>query len=301
MKINKHRRLTKIIQVLERWSPIESSEVAQHLANIFAVDEQEIKRNVINDLKFLRDEGEVTSLYYDKHGHLISKEVEPDDVFYRVKWQLKGQEEEQVSGALETARFDTYIEADPSLINQVQIRQGLGSSLSSPSEDNFTLYFEINHEIYHLSLPKRPMALGGTPSLGLALCRSKPQYPKTMKADFEILKSSYPEVPFVLISFNEPFISSFETEAPLTLLFTGTNKVTFLNESNKNPVETLEVPSGQAQNLLQYLNFFRDKTQTKHWTDIKKEEGRDYRTGNMIDSTLPILFRLKSTSGFLLK
>lgn len=301
MKINKHRRLSKIIQVLERWAPIESSEVAQHLADIFGVDENEIKRNVVNDLKFLRDEGELIPLYFDKHGRLLGELIEPEDTFYRVKWQLKGQEAQSISGAQELIKFESYIEADEALRDKVSIRQGLDKALSEGSQDFHTLYFEINHEIYHLKIPRIPQRFKEIPILGLALCRSRSGYPGQIKEDFEIVKSSYPKIPFVLMSFNEPFLSSFELDAPLTLLFTQDNKVTFLNEVNKNPVEYLEIPPSQAKNLLSYLNFFRDKTQTRHWTDVKKEQGKDYQTGDAEDLNLPLLFRLKSTSGFLIK
>lgn len=301
MKINKHRRLSKIIQILERWAPIESSEVSQHLADIFGVDEGEIKRNVVNDLKFLRDEGEVTPLFFDKHGQFISREIEPDATFYRVKWQLKSLEDQWISGSQELIKFESFIEADEYLRDKVSVRQGLGPDLKQESSDFHTLYFEINHEIYHLRLPRLPQRHGDLPILGLALCRSRSSYPNGLKEDFEILNKSYPNIPFILMSFNEPFLSSFELDAPLTFLFSHDHRVTFLNEINKNPVEYLEIPFSQANNLLSYLTFFRDKTQTRHWTEVKKEQGKDYQTGDREGLTLPLLFRLKPTSGFLLK
>ncbi len=301
MKINKHRRLTKIIQVLERWAPMEGAEVAQHLAHIFNVDESEIKRNVINDLKFLRDEGELSTLYFNKHGDLISQDLEPEDSFYRVKWQLREHKDQLISGAQELLGFDTHVIADESLKDQMSIRAGVGLALAQEGEHLHGLYFECNHEIYHLSVPKRPQRPGGLPTLGLAICRTKAQYPKDMAKDFETLKNSYPDVPFIMISFNEPFLSSFELEAPLVLLFNHNDTVTFFNELNKNPVETLEIPSSQANNLLSYLSFFRDRTQTRHWTELKKEQGKDYQKGNLKDLELPIVFRLKTNTGFLLK
>ncbi len=297
MKINKHRRLNKILQILERWAPLEASEVSQHLAQIFSVEESEIKRNVTNDLKFLRDEGELIALYYDKYGHLISHDIEPEDSFYRIKWQLRSSLENLISGANEVKKYQVYLKTTSGIEDSINIRSGLGKD---PLVNHY-IYFELNNELYHLSFPKNPFRDQLVPYFIFALTRTKSSYPQNLELDFDLLEKAYPKVPALLMSFSDPFISSFDTEAPIILIFHENQSITFLNEHNKNAVETLEIPEGQAMNLLSYLSYFKDKTQTQHWTELKREEGRDFVTGNNKAIKAPFLFRVKETSGFIVQ
>lgn len=297
MKVNKHRRLNKILQTLERWAPLEASEVSQHLAIIFSVDENEIKRNVINDLKFLRDEGELVALYYDKHGMLISHDIEPADSFYRIKWQLRSSIENLISGSNEVKKYQAFLQTTAGIEDRIKIRAGIAKETLV----NHFLYFELNNELYHLSIPKEAFLNEMTPCFILGLTRTKNSYPQKLSSDFELLEKAYPKTSCLLMSFNDPFISSFDTEAPITLIFHLNESITFLNELNKNSVETLEIPKGQAANLLSYLSFFKDKTQTQHWTDLKREQGQDFITGDFQQIRAPFLFRIKETSGFIIQ
>lgn len=297
MKINKHRRLTKIIQVLERWAPLESTEVSTHLANLFGVSEDDIKRNVVNDLKFLRDEGELCALYYDKYGNLISEDLEPDDIsFYRMKWQLREQIDNRISGSLEINKYQSFITTDSKLESTMRIRQGIGKE----NEIYHYFYFELNHELYHLNIPKAAFKESNEPYFCLGLTRTSGSYPKELKEDFELFQKTHPGLSCALLSYNDPFISGFDFTAPITIVFHLNGRIALLNKENKNTVETLPLPQGEVSNLLSNLTYFRDSTQTQHWTEIKKEEENTFLEGDLFDLKPPFLFRLKKTSGFIL-
>ena len=297
MKVNKHRRLGKIIQTLERWAPLEVSEISQNLAISFGVEESDIKRNVNNDLKFLRDEGEVTALYFNKFGKLVSREIEPEDEsFYRIKWQLREQGVTNISGAHELNRYSGHIQATPELEQKLKIRKGLGKN----AEDWNYFYFDLNNELHHLAIPKQPLGSSQKVSLALGLCRTKSTYPKEYGRDFIFFSANYLTIPHVLISFKDPFISSMDSEAPIAVEFLENGRFNIKDNSNKNPLQFLEVPQGKAKNLLTYLSLFRDQTQTTHWTDLKREEGLVYKGGSGIHLNGPILLRLKETTGYLI-
>lgn len=297
MKINKHRRLTKIMQTLERWAPMETSEVTQHLSEIFGVPDSELKRNVLNDLKFLRDEGELTSLYFDKFGKLVSQEIEPEDLqYYRIKWDLKNDDISSVSGYKEIRNFQSHIMVSEPFKDSIKVRKGLGSN---PQEFHY-FYFELNHEIYHINLPKSPITQKDEPYLILSLTRTSSQYPETLKSDFKKLEALYPSIPLCLLSFNNPFISSIEDEAPITLFLQTNGLISIQSQKNKNLVEYLEIPEGKAKAMLKYLTFFKDKTQTQHWTKIQEKELEGFLTGDNENLKKPILLRVKENSGFIL-
>lgn len=297
-KINKHRRLGKILQTLERWAPLETSEVSQNLANIFAVEESEIRRNVVNDLKFLRDEGELIPLYYNKFGELISKEIEPEDgTFYRVKWQLRSQEGQTISGSHELSQYGSFINASKEIREKLSIRQGMGNNPC----DWYYFYFDLNNELYHLAIPKDVISSSNETKVVIGLCRSQPTYPNDLERDFNFLSIKYPHASCILISFKEPFLSSADGHIPITIEFSCSGKIHLNGQENKNPLFFMELPEGKAKNLLTYLSLFRDKTQTTHWTEIKKEEDMQYRENSGRDLCSPLLLKLKENVGFLVQ
>lgn len=297
MKVNKHRRLGKIIQTLERWAPLESSEVSHNLANLFGVDEQEIKRNVVNDLKFLRDEGELIALYYDKFGKLLSKEIEPEDgQFYRLKWQLRSQDGQSISGGQELAQYSSYIVASEDIQQKIIIRQGTGTN----QDDWNYFYFDLNNDLYHLAIPKVVFAKSTQVEFALALCRTQGSYPKNIENDFVDFCSKYPNVPCILMSLKEPFLSSYDQEPPVIIEFLKDGSLNISGDANKNSLQFLELPQGKAEDLLKYLSLFRDKTQTTHWSDLKKEDGLEFSEGKGFGLKAPLLLRLKESTGFLI-
>lgn len=298
MKINKHRRLGKIIQILERWAPLETSEVSQSLAHIFDISEAEIKRNVSNDLKFLRDEGELIPLYFNKFGELISREIEPEDgSFYRIKWQLRNQDGQHISGAHELNRYSSFIMASEDLQSKVYIRQGLGKS---PQDWHF-LYFDLNNELYHLAIPRSAVSSSDdTVEYAIGLCRSQSQYPENLKRDFTSFANSAPGKSHILISLKDPFISSMDAQAPIVIELMNNGAFNVSGTANKNSLEFIELPNSKAEDLLRYLSLFKDQTQTTHWTDMKEADGLNYREGSGKNLMAPLLLRIKESSGFLI-
>lgn len=294
-KINKHRRLTKIVQVLERWAPLDSGEITQHLCQIFDTDETELKRNVSNDLKFLREEDEIIPLYFNKLGKLISIDLEPEsETYYRIKWQLKDSTTQMISGANLLSQFQCHIHCSEVIENEVRLKEGIGKS-----PENFVyFYFDLNHELYHFQLPRAPhsdLLDKDDPYLVISMARSNSN-PDFREKEFSVLQAQYPTLPCLLLYFNDPFLSSFEGEPPLTLIFKKGGAIEFLNEGNKNSVESLEIPQSKASDLLNYLQFFKNKTQTQHWTDLKEEE--KFLIGNQRSLSSPFIFRIKETTGF---
>ncbi|MCR9206313.1 MAG: hypothetical protein NXH75_17155 [Halobacteriovoraceae bacterium] len=295
VKINKHRRLTKIVQVLERWAPLDSAEVTQHLCQIFDADEGDLKRNVGNDLKFLREEGEIIPLYFNKLGKLISVDLEPEgEAFYRIKWQLKESATQMISGANLLSQFQCFIECSDHLENDVRLKQGIGKS----PQDFIYFYFDLNHELYHFQLPRAPhseLQDKGESYLAISIARTTSQKENRQK-DFQALQNLYPDLPCLLLYFNDPFLSSFESQPPITLLFKKGGDLELINEANKNEVESLEIPQSKASDLLSYLQVFRNQTQTQHWTELKAEES--FRVGSQRSIASPFIFRIKETTGF---
>ncbi|CAM9899639.1 unnamed protein product [Chrysoparadoxa australica] len=295
LKINKHRRLTKIVQVLERWAPLDTNEITTHLSNIFGVEESELKRNVGNDLKFLREESEIIPLYFNKLGKLVSVDIEPDgEIFYRIKWQLRESSTEMISGAHLLSQFQCYINCSEDLESEVKLKQGLGKS----PEDFIYFYFDLNHELYHFQFPRAPhsdLSDKDQAYFALAICRSNESEEKRAQ-DFLRLKKDYPDISLALLSFQDPFLSAYDEEIPILLLFRKGGTISFLADANKNTVESIEIQNEVASNLLNYLQFFRNRTQTQHWTEIKSDNG--FNVGSREDLHPPFLFRIKETTGF---
>lgn len=296
MRVNKHRRLSKIVQVLERWAPLETSEVTAHLSLIFDIPENDLKRNVLNDLKFLRDEGELIALYYNKFGKLESIDLEPEDgSYYKIKWQFAQTQEQLISGASELAQFQTHIQATPGFEDLIKVRKGIGQN----SLEFFYFYFEVNHELYHLTIPKAPGAPKDTPYFHLAISRTSSQYPQSMAQDFKKIQTQ--DIPLIFLSFNNPFISSFDAISPLKLTFRLNGSVSFESSQNKNTIQFREIQAEKLKGLLESLTFFKDQTQTQHWTQISKKEENDYLTGDKDNLKAPVIFKIKDTAGFILQ
>lgn len=287
------------MQVLEHWAPLDTSEVTSHLSKLFSVPESDLKRNVGNDLKFLREEGEIIPLYFDKLGKLISLDIEPENEnFYRIKWQLKESLTQMISGANLLQQLQGFVHAPEGLQGELKIRQGVGDN----PQDFIYLYFELNYELYYLQIPRAPKTPSfmktQTPYLELHLARSKDRE-KERIADFKKISKRNPDCASILFTINDPFLSSFEEEAPIRIIFHKEGNFNFYCSENKNPVEGLILPEGKAADLLSYLQFFKNKTQTQHWTDLKREE--DYIVGNQEEIQGPFIFRIKETTGFLIQ
>lgn len=294
MKITKHRRLSKIMQVLDRWGPIDTSEVTQHVAQIFGVSESEIKRNVQNDLKFLRDEGDAIPYYYDKLGNFLGENAPPEDgTFYKVQWQTSDKKDLRISGLGELRRFKGDLKSSPSFEKNISLRTGKGT----PTAGVKYFYFDLNHELFHIALKFDYFDQTKEDLLHIGIGRSPSD--KVTEKLFEPLKAL--AAPSLLLSLKDPFLSSLEEGElpPFLLTIHKDQSVSLKSHQNKNPIHSLEVDHDQVQKTLSELTFFKDKTKTQHWTDLNTQD-QEFVAGERSFLRTPLLFKIKSYSGFIL-
>ncbi len=294
MKITKHRRLSKIMQILDRWGPIDTSEVTQHLAMIFGVDESEIKRNVQNDLKFLRDEGDAIPYYYDKLGNFLGENNPPEDgSFFKVQWQSAEKKDLKVSGLGELRNYKGDLLCSESFDKNISIRQGKG--VSTPGVKYF--YFDLNHELFHIALKFDYFDQSKDDLLHIGIGRSSTD--RITPKQYAPMKDL--AAPGLLISLKDPFLSTLEEGElpPFLLTIHKDQSVSLKSHQNKNPLQSLEVDEQQVQKTLSELTFFKDKTKTQHWTDLNTEE-ENFIEGERSFLQTPLLIKIKSYSGFIL-
>lgn len=294
MKITKHRRLSKIMQILDRWGPIETSEVTQHLAKIFGVEEHDIKRNVQNDLKFLRDEGDAIPYYYDKLGNYLGENGQPEDgIFFRVQWQSAEKKDLKISGLgeLRTYKGDLFC-SDP-FDKNISIRHGKGVSIPGVKY----LYFDLNHELFHVAMKFDYFNQSKDDLLHIGIGRSPSD--RITEKHYMALKGL--AEPGLLLSLKDPFLSSFEDGVlpPLQITLHKDQSVSLKSHQNKNPIQSLEVNQTQLDKMLTELTFFKDKTKTQHWTDLNTTD-QTFIQGERSYLQTPLLIKIKSYSGFIL-
>ncbi len=294
MKVTKHRRLSKIMQVLDRWGPIDTSEVTQHLAKIFDVEEAEIKRNVQNDLKFLRDEGDAIPYYYDKLGNFLGENAPPEDgTFFKVQWQSAEKKDLRISGLGELRRFKGDLQCSEAFEKNVSIRYGKGV----PTPGIKYLYFDLNHELFHIALKFDYFDQTKEDLLHIGLGRSSTdRITEKLYAPMNTLAA-----PSILLSLKDPFLSSLEDGElpPFLITIHKDQSISLKSHQNKNPLHSLEVNDEQVQKTLSELTFFKDKTKTQHWTELNTEN-ENFILGDRSFLKSPLLIKIKSYSGFIL-
>ncbi len=282
------------MQILDRWGPIDTSEVTQHLATIFSVEESEIKRNVQNDLKFLRDEGDAIPYYYDKLGNYLGENSPPEDgTFFKVQWQSAEKKDLKVSGLGELRSYKGDLICSDSFDKNISIRQGKGTA--TPGVKYF--YFDLNHELFHIALKFEYFDQSKDDLLHIGIGRS--QSDKLSPKQYAPMKDL--AAPSLLLSLNDPFLSSLEDgELPPVLITIHKDQtVSLKSHQNKNPLQSLEVDEQHVQKTLTELTFFKDKTKTQHWTDINSAD-ENFIQGERSYVQTPLLIKIKSYSGFIL-
>jgi hypothetical protein len=282
------------MQILDRWGPIDTSEVTQHLAQIFGVEESEIKRNVQNDLKFLRDEGDATPLYYDKLGNFLGENAPPEDgSYFKVQWQSSEKKDLKISGLGELRRFKGDLICSPSYEKNLSIRYGKGP----PTPGIKYFYFDLNHELFHIALQFDYFDQSKDDLLHIGLGRSS----SDSISDKLYAPMKELDAPSILLSLKDPFLSTLEEGElpPFLITIHKDQSVSLKSHQNKNPLHSLEVTEEQVHKTLSELTFFKDKTKTQHWTDLNTnddlfiEGARNFLQG-------PVLIKIKSYSGFIL-
>ena len=294
IKITKHRRLSKIMQILDRWGPIETTEVCSHVAKAFGVNESDIKRNVQNDLKFLRDEGDAYPSYFDKFGNLVAEFDPPaEGVFFKTSWQSTEKKDLKISGLGELRRFKGDLMCSPSFEKNIQIRQGRGAD--NPGIK--LLYFELNHELFHLALSFDFFDNTKDDLLHIGLGRSSKE--RINEKQFSPMDQF--SAPSCLLSLKDPYLSSFEEGElpPFIITVHKDQTISVKCHQNKNPIKSKEISKEEAEDTLTELTFFKDKTKTQHWTDIKVED-KDFLSGEQSYLNSPLLLKVKDYSGFIL-
>jgi len=294
MKVTKHRRLSKIMQVLDRWGPIDTSEVTQHLSKIFGVAESEIKRNVQNDLKFLRDEGDAIPYYFDKLGNFLGESAPPEDgTFFKVQWQSAEKKDLKISGLGELRRFKGDLVCSSAFEKNISIRYGKGT----PTPGIKYFYFDLNHELFHIALKFDYFDQTKEDLLHIGLGRSSTD--KVTEKLYSPMKEL--AAPSILLSLKDPFLSSLEEGElpPFLITIHKDQSVTLKSHQNKNPLQSSEVDEEHVQKTLSELTFFKDKTKTQHWTDINTDDD-SFIQGDRSFLKTPLLIKIKSYSGFIL-
>lgn len=286
--------MTKIMQTLHRWGPLDLSEINHRLERAFDASSDSLKRNIQNDLKFLRDEGEIVTYYYDKFGNFISSELPPTgDSFYRIKWQTRENEHYQLSGLKELEQFKGSLLFNEEALTRIEIRQGIAKT--DPAKR--ILYFELNHEMYHLSI-------------------QAPARDDQRKLFFEVgigrlgndtfAQYQWPDdqnTPKAVLTLQDPFLSTLDNPMapPISLRFYTNGTIDLLDHSNKNKPQSAEISQTHLQKILTDLTFFRDQTKTKHWTDTQnsREEFETFE-GSRQALKAPLVIRVQERSGFIL-
>jgi len=294
MKVTKHRRLSKIMQILDRWGPIDTSEVTQHLAIMFGVKENEIKRNVQNDLKFLRDEGDAIPYYYDKHGNYLGENGPPEDgTFFRIQWQAAEKKNLKISGLGELRNYKGDLFCSAPFDKKISIRQGKGTSIPGVKY----LYFDLNHELFHIAMTFDYFDQSKDNLLHIGIGRSPSD--RITEKQYMALKGL--AAPSLLLSLKDPFLSSLEDGElpPFLITLHKDQSVSLKSYQNKNPMQSLEVNEKELEQTLSQLTFFKDKTKTQHWTDLSTSE-QAFIQGERSYLQTPLLIKIKSYSGFIL-
>jgi len=289
MKVSKHRRLSKIIEVLERWAPLETSEICQHLAIAFSVQETDLRRNVLNDLKFLLDEGELSALYLDKHENIVSRDLPPDEgSFYKIKWLPSNWNELPISGikVLKDLRGDFY--SSPSLLKSCDLKVGY----KEEGLDFFKVSFELNHELHSLRFNVGAKSDRARSFLKLGLGRGYFCAHDRGQQDQEKL---------ALLSLNDPFLSAFEKDsgAPIEIEYFENRTVT-IRSRNKNDIYIEPLSPEQLSELIKQFTFLAHKTKTQHWTELTKKKEKLSPLKQAETFTLPLLMKTKEGSGIIL-
>lgn len=282
------------MQILDRWGPIETSEVTQHLSIIFGVEESEIKRNVQNDLKFLRDEGDAIPYYYDKLGNYLGENTPPEDgTFFRVQWQSAEKKELKISGLGELRNYKADLYCSEPFDKNITIRHGKGTPIPGVKY----LYFDLNHELFHIAMKFDYFDQSKDDLLHIGIGRS----PSDRITDRQYTALKTLAAPSLLLSLKDPFLSSLEDGElpPFLITIHKDQSVSLKSHQNKNPMHSLEVNQQQLEKTLTELTFFKDKTKTQHWTDLSTSE-EPFIQGERSYLQTPLLIKIKSYSGFIL-
>lgn len=289
MKVSKHRRLSKIIEVLERWAPLETSEICQHLAIAFSVQETDLRRNVLNDLKFLLDEGELSAFYLDKHENVVSRDLPPDEGnFYKIKWLPSNWNELPISGikVLKDLKGDFY--ASPSLIKSSDLKAGY----KEEGQDFFKVSFELNHELHSLRFNVGAKSDRARSFLKLAIGRGDLFAKDIRQAEDD--KQAF-------LSLNDPFLSAFEKNSvpPIEIEYFENRTVT-IRTQNKNDIFIEKLSAEQLSELIKQFTFLAHKTKTQHWTELTKKKESLIPLKQAETFHLPLLIKTKEGSGLIL-
>jgi len=281
------------MQTLHRWGPLDLAELNSRLEVSFNAEPDSLKRNIQNDLKFLRDEGELVTYYYDKFGDFISMDLPPTgDAFYRMKWQTRENESYQISGLKELELFKGSLFLNPQAVPILEVRQGIGAQ----APDKRLVYFELNHELYHLCISCPAKTSEKRKFLELGIGRTGSSSFKDHQWSTEI------ETAQVLLTLQDPYLSAIEAveKPPIALSFFSDGAIDLTHNTNKNLPKSTEITEKQKQAILSDLTFFRDQTKTKHWTDTKALAADDgLKEGSRKNLMGPFILKIQDRSGFI--
>lgn len=294
-KITKHRRLSKILSIVERWGPISSAEIIQKLSALYSVAEKELRRNVQNDLKFLRDEGELVQNYYDKFGKFIGDEVEidEDDQSYKtIKWQTIENRLNLIPGLTELKKYHADLITLPDNQDILSIKSGK----KRIDFAIFAFYFELNHELYHLEIDLSTFPNSPDSLFQLILVRSGRYGSDLLK----ILKQE--PLPSAILVLNDPYLSALTNKplGPLKISLHKSGKVHITDFGTKNPITHCTLEPHERDELLSRLTFHKNQTKTQHWSELKQSEEKKYNEGSANNISTPCLIRVRNYSGFIL-
>jgi len=294
-KITKHRRLNKIVSIVDRWGPVSPSDIVQKLSAAYGVPEKELKRNVQNDLKFLRDEGELVQNYYDKFGKYIGDDTtvdETDQTYKTTKWQTIDNRLNLIPGLSELKKYQANLYTLPESQDILSIKSGK----KRVDFGLFGFYFELNHELYHLEIdlstfPNTPESL-----FKLIIVRNGDYSNDVMK----LLKSE--ESPCALLALNDPYLSALTHKplGPLTLSLHKSGNFHIKDYGTKNPISHCSLEAHEKDELLSRLTFHKNQTKTQHWSELKGAQEKVYEVGSQDNVKSPCLIRVRSYSGFIL-
>ncbi len=283
------------MQTLHRWGPLDISELNLRLEKAFSAPADSLKRNIQNDLKFLRDEDELVTYYYDKFGNFLSTDFPPDeDSFYRMKWQTRENESYKISGLKELELFKGSLIFNDPATPMLEIRQGVAKH--TPGTNFF--YFELNHDLYHLRIERPAQDNQKTKFFELGIGRIGTD-------NFADYKWSEAEGQAkALLTLQDPFLSVVDDpqKPPLSIYFYSDGTFDLLDHSNRNSPQSVEMSTEQMHKILTDLTFFKDQTKTKHWTDSQmiEEEEQGSQVGARENLKAPFLIKIQNRSGFIL-
>jgi hypothetical protein len=293
-KITKHRRLNKIVSVVDRWGPINSTEIVKKLSAVYGVPEKELKRNVQNDLKFLRDEGELVQNYYDKFGKFIGDEAvidEDDQRFKTIKWQTIDNRLNLIPGLSELKKYHADLITLPESQDILSVKSGK----KIVDFGLFAFYFELNHELYHLEINLSTFSNSPDSLFQLIIVRA---------GDYgsELIKSLQQEpLPSAILVLNDPYLSAITMKplGPLSLSFHKSGIIHIADYGTKNPITHCNIEAHERDELLSRLTFHKNQTKTQHWSELKHGNEKKYQEGSASSIQLPCLIRVRNYTGFI--